>query len=225
MDGTNGRQVMNDQYADVFTGDRQHPWPLTHCSNSPFTQAEYEEWKAQLRNAGKRIPTQQWADRKCDDLHTLVKTTLSNAEIDAKIKKQNKLAHLLAQRQAEKPVQQNAHQLQQQRIADLNMRNKLDNKKQIRDALLAKRAKERAAGRAAMAARDEAERKAAADAAAKAASKVDDLFEGGSDISRTGTPVNGEKKPAPRKGLPTFTRRKMDDEIISQMDFGIEIDI
>ena len=98
---------------------------------------------------------------------------------------------------------------------------------------------------------------------------VDDLFEGGSDISRSGTPVNGVGTPklgptltpatgisraaspnplslangTPRnstlvvssplkpvivqpkkKGLPTIRKAAMDDEIIANMDLGIDLD-
>ncbi len=90
---------------------------------------------------------------------------------------------------------------------------------------------------------------------------VDELFEGGSDISRAGTPVNGTGTPkvaasisraetpnpvtiangTPRsstptinvlkpaaekkKGLPVIRKAALDDEILANMDLGIDIDI
>lgn len=230
MEQPNGRQIMNDQYAEITTGESGNatkPWPLTHCSNSRFEPREYEEYKAALRDTGKRIPNQMWAQKKCQELHNLVSYQLSSEEINAKITKQNRLAHLLAQKagNAAKTMPTNEHQRKQQAIAERNMNTKLENNRNVREALLAKRAKERAATRAAAAAA--AEREAAAKAAITVTPAVekDDLF--GSDISRTGTPTPGTTTAdkAVRKGMPTFTRRKMDDEIISQMDFGIELDI
>lgn len=77
---------------------------------------------------------------------------------------------------------------------------------------------------------------------------VDDLF--GSDISRGGTPAPGSvsgitsgvnmpkrsgtplgkkvferKDKEERKGMPTFKKRNMDDEVIGSMDLGIDIEI
>jgi RNA polymerase-associated protein RTF1 len=53
--------------------------------------------------------------------------------------------------------------------------------------------------------------------------EVDDLFDG--DSSRASTPKPPEKKKTERKGLPTFRKPKMDDDIIASMDIGIDIEI
>ena len=94
----------------------------------------------------------------------------------------------------------------------------------VRKAQLAeKRAKEKATAEAArkrkLREQDEA-RKAA----------LNPLFdEKSNSASRAGTPGDGEKKERlkerERTSLPTFKKKKMDDEIIGSMDLGIDIDI
>lgn len=61
---------------------------------------------------------------------------------------------------------------------------------------------------------------------------VDDLFGDGSDISRAATPKpgNGIKPPKPSalthsSGIAGFKKRNVDDEILSEIDLGIDIDI
>lgn len=53
--------------------------------------------------------------------------------------------------------------------------------------------------------------------------EVDALFDG--DSSRASTPMPQEKKKTERKGLPTFRKPKMDDDIIASMDIGLDIEI
>jgi RNA polymerase-associated protein RTF1 len=45
--------------------------------------------------------------------------------------------------------------------------------------------------------------------------------------SRAGTPKPGEKKKDKelRKGIPTFRKPQMEDDLIAAMDFGVEIEI
>lgn len=62
---------------------------------------------------------------------------------------------------------------------------------------------------------------------------LDDLFGDGSDISRAGTPKpgNGTSTPKTSKpssqptGIASFKKRNMDDDILSEIDLGIDIEI
>ncbi|ETN41363.1 uncharacterized protein HMPREF1541_03298 [Cyphellophora europaea CBS 101466] len=135
---------------------------------------------------------------------------------------------------------------EQERLAALNRKNNQLNSENIRKAQLAE-----------MHARRIKQQQRTASPAPNAASNknLDDLFEGGSDISRAATPVNGSGTPAragtptlaangtpaggtPRsstpipykpvskkKGLPVIRKAALDDEIIAGMDLGLEIDL
>ena len=79
-------------------------------------------------------------------------------------------------------------------------------------------------------AEEEAKKKAEEEKKLLKVPNIDDLFDG-SDRSRSatpaagraGTPKPGEKRE--KKGLPTFRKPKMEDEIIAAIDIGIDIEI
>ena len=52
----------------------------------------------------------------------------------------------------------------------------------------------------------------------------DPLFDGDGS-SRATTPKPQDKKKTEKKGLPTFRKPKMDDDIIASMDIGLDIEI
>jgi RNA polymerase-associated protein RTF1 len=47
----------------------------------------------------------------------------------------------------------------------------------------------------------------------------------GSSRASTPNPPQGSKKKTERKGLPTFRKPKMDEDIIASMDIGMDIEI
>ncbi|KAL1311600.1 hypothetical protein AAFC00_001713 [Neodothiora populina] len=126
--------------------------------------------------------------------------------------------------------------VQQERLAALNKANRKANSEEVRKAQIAEK-------RAQQKARDEAiakARKREADAAEAAKNKLlhpnDDLFGDASDISRTGTPLNGSGTPeigTPGTSTPAngakkvgiFRKKAMDDEVMGSIDLGIDIDI
>lgn len=129
------------------------------------------------------------------------------------------------------PVKPFAEQSQHERLAARNKANRKANAEEIRKAQIAEKkvlhkAREEAA-RVRAAAEEEKKKHAAAAAAALLAvpgGEMSDLF--GSDISRAGTP-----KKASRTGTPLGikkiggNKKLLDDEIIAEMDLGIDIEI
>ena len=153
-----------------------------------------------------------------------------------------------------KPVPENPKQeiTQQERLAELNRINRKKNVEEVRKAqraerkaqMLAAKAVERGEAVQDPFARVQTRAKTHYDvnkdtlALPKPTRVLDDLFDGGSNTSRAGTPMsNGGNTPkravtpkppranVPLKGLPTIATRNMDDDIIGAMDLGIEIDI
>lgn len=115
------------------------------------------------------------------------------------------------------------------RLAELNRKNREAERERIRILQLEER-KEKLKAR--KRAEDEARRKKAEEEKKNLLS-VDDLFDGGSSrassVPKEGTPKpEGEvkkKEKTERKGLPTFRKPKMDDDIIASMDIGLDIEI
>lgn len=151
-----------------------------------------------------------------------------------RIERSNKFNHLLSSRSADNPQPKIATpaELEAQRIAELNRQNRRLDSERVRKALIEERRRDMAEKKRQereylkKKAEDEAKKKAEEEKAAKRAN-LDDLFESDSRAGtpRSGTPKPGEKKKEQRKGLPTFRKPKMDDDIIAQMDIGVEIEI
>lgn len=161
---------------------------------------------------GVKIPTRSKLNSRLESIHALLDRRWSEEEIADKLRRQNKYALEKAKAPASPGIKQD-------KLSALNRSIRATNAGQVRQALLAERAAKHAAAEKARLRRaeEEAKRKAAEEA------KADALFDG-SDISRTGTPQ--PKKPkAERKGIPTFTKKAMDDELIGSMDLGIDIEI
>lgn len=73
-------------------------------------------------------------------------------------------------------------------------------------------------------AEEEAKKKLEEEAKSKELLSVDALFDGDAS-SRASTPKPQDKKKTEKKGLPTFRKPKMDDDIIASMDIGMDIEI
>jgi len=150
-----------------------------------------------------------------------------DAAISAKVAKQNKYAALVSKERAKQLANKPAHVDETaQRLAEINRQNRKANSEQIRKALLEER-------RITMMNRKKAEKekerkKAEQEAKAKAdllkvPGDTDALFEG-SDRDRSATPAPAKEKEK-KTGIPTFRKRKMDDDIISSIDLGIDLEI
>lgn len=213
MQGSNNKPVKTDLYVLVAHGKAEKEWPFVMCSDSKFSESEFNRWKSVCESEGVRIPTQSKLNRNLQRIHELLDKRWSEEDIAEKLKRQNKYAPEKAKTSFS--TQSDRHQ----KLQTLNKSIRVNNATQVRQALIAERtakaqAKEKARLRRA---EEEAKRKAA---------EEDALFNGGSDISRTGTPSEQPKKPkAERKGIPTFTKKAMDDELIGSMDLGIDIEI
>lgn len=228
--------MMTDKYVTCTYGKLERPWQFIQCSDSRFTEAEFEHWKRTMQEDGFRLPSKRNLDQKIYDINALLHRTWTSAEIDEKLRKQNKFKDVL-QSQTSEP--QTVHSTQSDKLALINEQNRKRNAQEVRAALIAKRKKE-------IAARNEAIKKIQAEKAQKEGATAtkgslapplaehDDLFSDPGEISRTASPVpvavknantkkvvKGEKK----NGIPTFSRAMRDDEIISSLDLEIEVEI
>ena len=226
--------MMTDQYVICTYGKLERQWQFIQCSDSRFMEAEFEHWKRTMQEDGCRLPSQRSLSKKIDEINALLHRTWTSAEIDEKIRKQNKFKDVL---QSQTGESQAVHS-QSDKLALINEQNRKRNAQEVRAALIAQRKKE-------IAARNKAIRKmqaekaqkestaAAKDSLAPPQGEHDDLFSDPGEISRTASPapaaktanakkiVKGEKK----NGIPTFSRAMRDDEIISSLDLEIEVEI
>ncbi|EOD51443.1 putative rna polymerase ii transcription elongation factor protein [Neofusicoccum parvum UCRNP2] len=217
MQGSNNKPVKTDLYVLVAHGKAEKEWPFIMCSDSKFSESEFQRWKSVCEGEGVKIPSRSKLNRNLESIHALLDRRWSEEEIAEKLRRQNKFAP----ERSGNVVPVTAVSSRNSKLQDLNRNIRKNNANEVRQALLAERAARAAAAEKARLRRAEEEikKRAAEDA------KADALFDG-SDISRTGTPSNQTKKPkVERKGIPTFTKKAMDDELIGSMDLGIDIEI
>lgn len=306
LDGRNGKHFITDQYALVTQGNSTRPWPLSACSDSPFTAAEVDRYLEQLRKEQLRPPTRKFLESRLNAIHALLNIEWTDARLTEKFAKQRAMqrkydpAHIARQKtealtrrrldaetsgdmdevarcDAELAALANSgvstvngalrsspaamkvmastnnmSTVHQDRMAQLNAKNRGKNSEEVRRALIEEKRKLALAREAAMA---EAQQKAEAEAAKKKKEEeakrlavprndFSELFGEGSDISRAGTPLGGtprrsragtpmngaavrNERETENKGGPIGTIRKkaMDDEIIGGMDLGIDVEI
>jgi RNA polymerase-associated protein RTF1 len=215
MVGTNGRPFPVNKYILAAHGKAEKSWSFLECSMSPFTEAEWRRYRVVMMNEDCRLPTKKMINSKLDQINALLKHRFTEAEISEKMKKQRdleaqvfrtherddikekiltathagdwdlvdelqqKLTSILPMKLAFNTTlnrPENTHvNREQEKLAELNRRNQKLNAENVRKAQLAEMRSRRTKKHL--------------------APGVDELFEGGSDISRSGTPVNGQSTP------------------------------
>jgi RNA polymerase-associated protein RTF1 len=170
--------------------------------------------------------------KKFEDMKSLENRFWTDADINARIAKSNKFSYLLEKPASDNPAPRIPTQSETAaaRLAEINRQTRRAEQDRIRKTQIEERQQKQQARRRA---EQEARRKKLAEEQAKKAQEeavsnkknleVDALFDG--DSSRATTPKPQEKKKTERKGLPTFRKPKMDDDIIASMDIGVDIEI
>jgi RNA polymerase-associated protein RTF1 len=171
--------------------------------------------------------------KKFEDMKALENRFWTDADINARIAKSNKFAHLLEKPASDNPAPRIPTQSESAaaRLAEINRQTRRTEQERIRKTQIEERQQKLQARKRA---EQEARRKKQAEEAAQKAQEeaalskknleVDALFDG--DSSRASTPKPQEKKKkVERKGLATFRKPKMDDDIIASMDIGVDIEI
>jgi len=154
----------------------------------------------------------------------------TDADINARITKSSKFSHLLHRNHSDAPAPKIPTQSEAaaNRLAELNRQNRKAEQERIRKAQIEERQEKLKARKRAE--QDARRKKAEEEQKMKEKEKrdllaVDDLFDGESSRASTPKPNAVEKKKTERKGLPTFRKPKMDDDIIASMDIGVDIEI
>ncbi|KAH7092954.1 hypothetical protein FB567DRAFT_159716 [Paraphoma chrysanthemicola] len=229
FEGKNGKRIATDQYVTAQHGSVKKDYQFQFLSNQRFSDSELEIYKQSLTETNAKVPTQTFLQRKYDDLKSLQNHYWTDADISARIAKSKKYEHLLSRSNADsQPRIATQSEAAAQRVAELNRKTRLLEAERVKKALQEQQ-RERKLEQRREAARRKAEeeaKKAQADADEKKQTlEVDALFDGDASSRATTPKPQGEKKKTERKGLPTFRKPKMDDDIIASMDIGVDIEI
>jgi RNA polymerase-associated protein RTF1 len=200
-------------------------------SNQRFTESDLDTYRHSLTETNAKIPTQSFLQHKYDDLKALQNHYWTDADISARIAKSKKYAHLLHRADSSsRPKIATQSETAAARVAELNRKNRILEAERVRKAQQEQQRQKKMDQKKELARRkaeEEAKKAQEEEAAKKSSLGIDALFDGeGSGVSRGSTPQPGtQKKTTERKGLPTFRKPKMDDDIIASMDLGVDIEI
>ncbi|KAI1468021.1 plus-3-domain-containing protein [Daldinia caldariorum] len=91
MEKSNGQNFVTDQYVIAAHGKSEREWPFISCSDSPFTEAEFNRYKKVCQDEGVIFPKRPTLDAKIDDINALVNRSWTDAEVNAKIERERSL--------------------------------------------------------------------------------------------------------------------------------------
>ncbi|KAJ5162138.1 hypothetical protein N7492_007530 [Penicillium capsulatum] len=93
MEGPNGRPFITDQYAKLAHGKAERDFPFIACSDSSFTETEYNRYRKTLAVEDCKIPTQTKVAAKVIDINRLINHRFTAEELNEKLKKQGAFDH------------------------------------------------------------------------------------------------------------------------------------
>lgn len=218
----NGRLIPVETYVLAAHGRAEKPWTFLECSMSRFTEDEWRRYRITMANEDLKVPTKGFINTKLDQINKLINHRFTDAEISDKIRRQKTLSAKINREEERQPIEERRQAAltrgddeaaqryeeelrdivpmklalgttlvkqetvyvnkEQERLAELNRRNQRINSENVRKAQVAE-----------MRAKKKHNQKIKG---------MDDLFGDGSDISRSGTPVNGMNTPKKRAGTP-----------------------
>lgn len=88
MEGPNGKLFVTDQYALVAHGKAEKEWPFISCSDSKFSEFEFDRYKRALTTDSLRVPTRKYLHQKLSDIHALLDHQWTESDIQNKINRQ-----------------------------------------------------------------------------------------------------------------------------------------
>ncbi|RMZ89976.1 hypothetical protein DV736_g2809, partial [Chaetothyriales sp. CBS 134916] len=201
-----GKPFLVDKYVVCTHGKAEKAWSFLECSMSRFTDDEWRRYRLTAANEDCRMPTKGQIAAKLEALGALINHKWTDSELNAREHRRKALYDKVNRTDEKEQVRDGlaeARRAGDEQLIDeledklanivpmklalnttlLNRRNLLRDTENIRKAQLAELHKRKAKKHL--------------------APGVDDLFDGGSDISRTGTPVNGSNT---LKNTPNISR-------------------
>ncbi|RAH84806.1 plus-3-domain-containing protein [Aspergillus japonicus CBS 114.51] len=91
MEGSNGRSFATNQYAVLAHGKAEKSFPFIACSDSPFTEAEFNRYRQTMAIEDCKMATKSQVASKVADINRLLNHKFTNEELNEKLRKQGSL--------------------------------------------------------------------------------------------------------------------------------------
>ncbi|KAL1879049.1 RNA polymerase-associated protein rtf1 [Paecilomyces lecythidis] len=88
MEGNNGRTFATNQYAVLAHGKAEREFPFIACSDSPFTEAEFNRYRQTMAVEDCKMPTKSMLAVKVSDINRLINHKFTTEELNEKLRKQ-----------------------------------------------------------------------------------------------------------------------------------------
>ncbi|CZR59892.1 related to Pol II transcription elongation factor [Phialocephala subalpina] len=93
IETANGKHFKTTQYIRAAHGKAERNWPFITCSDSPFTEAEWNRYKQTCLVEGVPLPTKPKLAGKIIDINNLVNRSWTEAELQEKLTKSGALVN------------------------------------------------------------------------------------------------------------------------------------
>ncbi|KAE8390168.1 hypothetical protein ETB97_009211 [Aspergillus alliaceus] len=91
MEGANGRSFVTKQYAVLAHGKAEREFPFIACSDSPFTEAEFNRYRQTMAVEDCKMATKSVLAEKVVDINRLLNHKFTPEELTEKLRKQGSL--------------------------------------------------------------------------------------------------------------------------------------
>ncbi|KAA8647170.1 RNA polymerase-associated protein [Aspergillus tanneri] len=91
MEGANGRSFLTNQYAVLAHGKAEREFPFIACSDSPFTEVEFNRYRQTMAVEDCKMATRSMLANKVSDINRLLNHKFTNEELNEKLRKQGSL--------------------------------------------------------------------------------------------------------------------------------------
>ncbi|KAK7932350.1 RNA polymerase-associated protein [Apiospora marii] len=91
MEKKSGQPFVTDQYIVAAHGKAEREWPFIVCSESNFTESEFNRYKTTINSEGGVWPKQPALVAKIDDINKLLGRSWTDAELDEKLQRERAL--------------------------------------------------------------------------------------------------------------------------------------
>ncbi|KAG8168387.1 hypothetical protein KVR01_001136 [Diaporthe batatas] len=85
------KTIVTDQYVVAAHGKAEKEWPYIACSESPFTDAEWNRYQIVCGKDGITLPKKPELTQKVDDINKLLNRSWTDVELSEKLHRQNTL--------------------------------------------------------------------------------------------------------------------------------------
>lgn len=96
MEKPNGQSFVTDQYVVAAHGKAEREWPFIACSESEFTEAEFNRYKVTAQAEGVAFPKKSMLNDKIDDINKLRNRSWTDRELDEKLQRERELRKMFA---------------------------------------------------------------------------------------------------------------------------------